>query len=593
MNILMLAVASMLFNGCGKKDNDNPNNDLPGDTVKIHTIHELNKEEEPLDSHTGEEGSSVLELDFNSYVEIPSATLGITNPVYSRIKKKKTGGYLLLYQNGQIGSNIYYSNSADLKTWSNGTLLFQQTPITSSQGADSRRYSTADAVVLSNGDILVAVSFRANLAYRHSPETNGIMMKRSKDNGFTWGPEQVIYTGTNWEPYLLELPSGQIQCYFTDTDPVYRNSGTSMVVSNDGGLTWLPTGVNNNYKVIRQYKYMNQGRRIYTDQMPVVRMLNDGETLAGFVEARLEDNNQNDGNSYFMMSLVYGKDNWEHLTGNDVGPADRQTNLFRGAGGYISQFRSGETVISCNINNIFSMKVGDSKARVFNHTAWNTDWLQPFSGTGYWGSTEIDGAHHIIGTMHKSGTIMVGRFFLNHRINAPVKNITVDGDTNDWTHTDALFIGSDSKTQATFRAAMDAQKLYLLIERLDNYVATGDNVDLYVHNNESNELNTSSLKITIDPSGVVACAKWSGSAWEAVDVSLISVSNKISGIINDGRADTGYLSEIGIPLSAINGNSEYFRFNAVLTDGNVTDSFTFADIGKPDTWIQIKKGVAP
>ncbi|WP_187443992.1 exo-alpha-sialidase [Sphingobacterium phlebotomi] len=590
MNILMLAVVSMLFDGCGKKDSPD---DFPNDTVKIHTIHELNQEEEELDSHAGEEGSSVLELDFSSYTEISSAILGITNPVYSRIKKKKTGGYLLLYHNGQIGSNIYYSNSTDLKTWSNGELLFQQVPITSSQGADSRRYSTADAVVLSNGDILVAVSFRANLAYRHSPETNGIMMRRSKDNGFTWGEEQVIYTGTNWEPYLLELPSGEIQCYFTDTDPVYGNSGTSMVISNDGGLTWSPTGVSNNYKVIRQYKYMNQGRRIYTDQMPSVKLLNDGETLAGFMEARLEDNNQSSGNSYFMMSLVYGKDNWEHLTGDDVGPTDRQTNLFRGAGGYISQFRSGETVISCNINNIFSMKIGDNKARNFNHTAWNADWFQPFNGTGYWGSTEIDDAHHIIGTMHKSGTIMVGRFFLNHRINAPTSNIVVDGDTNDWTHTDALFIGSESQTQAVFRAAIDADNLYLLVERQDNYVATGDNVDLYIHNDEGNSLNINSLKITLDPAGVVACSKWSGSSWEAEDISLVTVSNKISGIINDGRADTGYLSEIGIPLSTINGNSGYVRFNAVLTDGNITDTFTFADPAKPESWMRIKKGISP
>src|SRR5690606_6843445 len=291
MNILMLVMSSILLDGCGKKDTPG---DSKQDTVGIHNIYELNKEEGSLDSHAGEESSSVLELDFNSYVEVPSATLGITNPVYSRIKKKKSGGYILFYQNGQIGSNIYYSNSADLKTWSGGKTVFQETAITSSQGADSRRYSSADAVVLTNGDILAVTSFRANKAYRYSPETNGIMIRRSKDNGFTWGPEQVIYTGTNWEPYILELPSGELHCYFTDTDPVYSNSGTSMVVSNDGGFSWSPSGTGNSYKVVRQYKYLNQGRRIYTDQMPVVRMLNDGKTLAGFMEARLENNNQPD-----------------------------------------------------------------------------------------------------------------------------------------------------------------------------------------------------------------------------------------------------------------------------------------------------------
>lgn len=589
MNILLLAMTSILMGSCEDKDGQGK---TLGDVVKIHTIYELNKEEEKLDSHAGEEASSVLEMDFNSYTVVPTATLGESTPIYSRVKKKKNGGYLLMYQNAQIAANIFYSHSSDLKTWSNGQLLFEEKPITSPQGEDLRRYSSADATVLSNGDILAVVSFRANKAYKYNPECNGIMMRRSKDNGFTWGPEQVIYTGTNWEPYLLELPSGRLQCYFTDADPVYRNSGTSMVISDDGGVTWSPTGVSNSYKVIRQYKYMNQGKRIYTDQMPCVRLLNDGETLAGFMEARIEDNGPTDENSYYMLSLVYAKNDWEHLTGDNVGPTDRQTNLFRGAAGYLAQFRSGETVISCNINNLFSMKIGDSKARNFNHKSWSSEWLQPFTGTGYWGSLEVDGTHHIIGTMHKSGGIMIGRFILNHRINAPVKDIVVDGDISEWMHTDALFIGSESQTQAVFRAATDTRNMYLLVERRDNYVATGDNIDLYIHNNSDSLLNGNSLKITIDPAGIVAYSKWSGSEWVYADNSCLAIANKISGVMNDGSADNGYLAEISIPLSVINASGDYIRFNAIMTDGKKTDTFTFADTGKPETWMLIRKGSA-
>ena len=191
--------------------------------------------------------------------------------------------------------------------------------------------------------------------------------------------------------------------------------------------------------------------------------------------------------------------------------------------------------------------------------------------------------------MHTTGGIMVGRFFLNHRINAPAQNITADGDISDWTNTDALFIGSESQTQASFRAATDAGNLYLLVERRDVYVSTGDNVDLYIHNNEGNSLNTNSLKITIGPTGMVASAKWSGSSWETVDASIFSVASKISGVIDDSRADNGYLSEIRIPLSAINASGNYFRFNAVLTEGGIKDTFTFADTEKPETWMLIKK----
>lgn len=585
--ILWCAVAGAFFSACTKK-NEPEKPVEPSGSFKIHSIYELNKEDESPDSHAGEESASVLEMAFSSYTVVPSSILGVATPVYSRIKKAKDGSYLLFYQDANVGANIYYSRSTDLKTWSQGQVLFEKKSITSSQGADSRRYSSADARVLANGDILAVTSFRANLAYRHSPETNGIMAWRSKDNGLTWGPEQVIYMGTNWEPYLLELPSGQLQCYFTDTDPVYSNSGTSMVVSDDGGTTWSPTGVSSCYKVIRQYKYTDQGKRIYTDQMPCVKLLNDGKTLAGFMEARLEDNGPS-GNSYYMMSLVYGNNNWPNLTGDGVGPADRQSNLFNGAGGYITQFRSGETVISCNINNLFSMKVGDNKARIFNHKSWSTEWFQPFTGKGYWGSLEIDDPHFIIGTMHTSNGITIGKFFLNHRINAPAQHITVDGNTDDWINTDALFIGSESQTQASFRAATDAGNLYILVERKDNYVVSGDNVDLYIHNNNGSELNVNSLKITVGPAGIVACTKWSGSSWAPVEPSMLSVAGKVSGVINDGTVDDGYISEIRIPLSAINAVGDYFRFNAVLTDGNIKDSFTFADTQMPQTWMLIKK----
>lgn len=583
--MLLWIMAAILLTACANRNIPAIANATPA----IHSIHELNREDEPLDSHAGEEASSVLEMDFNSYTLIPASLLGVEKPVYARIKKAKNGSYLLFYQDGRIASDIYYTQSSDLKTWLPGKLLFKRKLIKTTQGEDSQRYSSADATVLSNGDILSVVSYRAGYAYKTSPEANGIMMRRSKDNGLTWGEEQVIYCGTNWEPYILELPGGKLQCYFTDTDPLYRNSGTSIVISEDGGNTWSPKGVSNNYKVIRQYKYMNQGKRIYTDQMACVRLLNDGQTLAGFMESRLEDHGPDDKNSKFLMSLVYGKNDWPRLSGDEVGPPDRQSNLFAGAGGYLAQFRSGETVVSCNIDRKFSMKVGDSKARHFNHNSWSTDWFQPFSGLGFWGSLEIDDAHFIIGTMHTDDGIMISRFFLNHRINASAQKISVDANIMDWKNTDALFIGSDSKTQTSFRAARDAANLYLLIERKDDNVLTGDNIALYIHNNEGKILNTNSIKITIAPTGVTGYAKWSGSGWVAANTSVLTVANKVVGTVDKESADGGYLSEIRLPFSEINTKEKYIRFNAVVTDGAITDSFTSADAEKPGTWMLIKK----
>lgn len=72
-----------------------------------------------------------------------------------------------------------------------------------------------------------SASFRLNQGYRGDPQSNGIMMRRSSDNGRTWSTAQIIYQGTTWEPYALQLRSGEIQVYFTDSEPLTADSGTA------------------------------------------------------------------------------------------------------------------------------------------------------------------------------------------------------------------------------------------------------------------------------------------------------------------------------------------------------------------------------
>jgi hypothetical protein len=260
-----------------------------------------------------------------------------------------------------------------------------------------------------------------------------------------------------------------------------------------------------------------------------------------------------------------------------------------GAGPYLAQFPSGETVISCNINYVFSMKVGDSQARNFNHGSWDSDWYQPFFYTGYWGSLEPDGSHGIIGTIHTWGGIQLARFILNHRINAPRVDIVVDGDTGEWTHTDALFIGSHSAAQTVFRTARDGENLYILAERRDSSLALEDTMDLYLHNNDGEALNGNSLKISIGPGGLIGCASWSGGAWTTTNIPGLKAEGMVIGTVDDFRADTGYLMEIAVPLAAINAEGPYFRFNAVTFDEAVEDTFSFARAAQPHTWMLIKQ----
>ena len=191
----------------------------------LHTIADLNNTPHAINSHAGVERYSSLEADYTSYYVISKEELDIKGrPTYSRIKRMANGEWLLLFQGYQIGSYIYYSISSDLRNWSYRKALFSAYNVLHEQGSDHRRFSTADAVVLQNGDILVACSYRANKGYRNDIDC-GIMLRRSRDNGKTWSDEQIIYRGANWEPYLLQLPDGRVHCYFTDSKPAIKNSG--------------------------------------------------------------------------------------------------------------------------------------------------------------------------------------------------------------------------------------------------------------------------------------------------------------------------------------------------------------------------------
>ena len=524
-------------------------------SVHVHGLDEVNVLEEPLNSHAGEERYSVLEPVYEFMQLIPLTHLKTKGTaIYPRVKRMADGRYILFCQGGQIASRIYYYTSEDLKTWSEGQLLFEPYRVTTSEGPDIRRYSTADAVVLDNGDLLVVCSFRASSGYKHNIGC-GIAMKRSRDNGHTWSEEQVIFEGTNWEPYLLQLPDGRVQCYFTDCVPSNRNSGTSVITSMDNGHTWYDY-----MRICRQYKYDDGGVNIFTDQMPCFRLLNDGKTLLGFLEARLEPEGPG-GKSVYMMSVVRNSGfDWKPLGENMAGPKNRDTNVVKGCAGYVSVFPSGETLVSCNIDRIFSLKIGDSRGSRFNGRSWAKGWFQPFAGRGFWGSLEPLDAHRVVGTMHCEEGIQLGVFYLNHRIDAPRAEVQLDGDGRDWQADQALFIGGDSPAHALFRACHDDEHLYLLAECC------------HLPENGILEFRLNGLSFTVGADGVTS-------------------SDAITSIRQEGRTgsgDMGYVVEMSIPLRMLSEASDNaVRFYAALSAPGLYDTFTFAEPDDPETWMRI------
>ena len=476
---------------------------LSGQERHICSIDELNRTS-GIDTHL-KENRYRLEPDYRTIVELGKEELGHPKLHYPRIKKLKDGSYIMFYQSSRIGLHCYCAYSRDCLVWEQGGRVFEAEDFINSGGEkDKRAFSTVDAVELDNGDILAFASFRAVKGYKKYPQDDGLSVKRSTDGGRTWGPEQIIYRSITWEPYALCLPSGEIQVYFTDSDHDWTppSSGVTMLRSVDGGHSWTT-----HCQVIRQYRATAKRadgtsgqKKVWTDQMPSVCLLGDGKTLLAAVESC-------DSIGHFTISLAKDDSNWATtLTGEMTGPAKRQNNFRSGGGPYLSHFPSGETALSFQ-GNFFNIKLGLSsfgsivKAKPF----------QPFGPRmSLWGSTTVIDPHTLIATAPSldtkkdAGTIMVGKMRLNHRVDAPYAHIRIDADNIDWaTNTDALFLGSESPAQCSFRFSHDEQYLYVLVEYLDEDIIPRDKISLKFGNGQ-NENGIFSTCITYNGREVVA-----------------------------------------------------------------------------------------
>ena len=494
----LLTAACCLFPACKKRDDAGGDPEPPNPAVlQITPIEKLNQGTATINSHADATSRSSLKMNFRSYVGLGQSALGVTNPNYPRIKKMADGSYIMFYHNNQIGASCDYAISKDLKTWNAKGKIYKNYAITDSKGgANERRFSTCDALVLSNGDILAVASYRANTGYRERPLDAGLVLRRSKDNGNTWSDPIEIYRGVNWEPYLLQLPSGEIHCYFTDSDRTLiegTDTGTAMVISNDNGNKWTPSFGAAPLYVLRT-KHIKDGKTYFNNQMPSVIKLNNSNELVAAMEANI-------GN--YNISFAYsGQDGqWTHLTVNEEGPEDRNDLAFRGSAPYIRQFLSGETVLSYNLSSKFHLKVGDATARQFGEA------YTPFSG-GYWGSLELVDNHQIIGVMPDitNGEIMLSRFILNHSIKATQRSITVNGGNSEWKDTDeALFTGEKSQAQATLRTSADNNNVYFLIEVLDEVISNEDYATIFISPVTSNDvLSNGACQIKVSYDGMRA-----------------------------------------------------------------------------------------
>ncbi len=217
-----------------------------------------------------------------------------------------------------------------------------------------------------------------------------------------------------------------------------------------------------------------------------------------------------------------------------------------------------------------------------------------------WQSTELVGSHSIFtstenrtwnGDSVKTSVIEYGTLHLNHSISSNAMTPTIDGEVYDWRGNDeAIFIGSKSQAQASIRVTADSENMYVLIERLDEYIAnTGDRVALRFAGKNKSE----SYSLTVGRQGIVALRDPSDNV---ITLPAGCVAKKVYGTVGDhSDKDTGFVVEVKIPFSYIGGSANSFLVQPLLQ--NLDDSTTSADkdlytlsgMSKDDmsTWIKV------
>ena len=569
---------------------------IPGEsTLKtvITPIAELNTKGEDGDHADDDYQTASLEIDYRQTAELTSAKTGYTrydNAWYPRVKKVRDDLYLLLYHYGQYGQHIYWTTSRDGVKWNAPSVLYQggasATGFTHETGPlagtkDDMRAVNPDACVLDNGDILCVYSVRSNKGYQQVIDMNGLELVRGTvtDTGrIQWSKPTKIYTGTNWEPFIMQRDDGQIEIYFSSSvtyiakygfDKEKRSSGTGLIVSKDGGYTWTPdvqAGDKNYYRptvvyqqAIGEKKAPNGETAMYfSGQMPSVVQLYNGKSMIAVEVHSL--------NNKYTISLATSEagGNWKDLGITEEGPSTMMKDLFTGAAPYLARFESGEVYLT------YTNKGLKGRMAKADGTAVSSKEFTAVPGAaGSWGSTEIVGSHAVLSTApvvngDKRGVKIV-RSYLNHRINAPKTAVTVDGYTNDWDdieNTDALFVGSESQAQITLRAAHDDENVYFLVSRLDDFMTSSDAVMVCIGAGE-----TADYRVVVGVDGSVSIDHYAAGAKQSSITGGTAVVKVLGTLNNNEDTDEGCVYEIAVPKSAVGlTGAKSFKVRPVLTN---------------------------
>ena len=100
--------------------------------------------------------------------------------------------------------------------------------------SDGMYNSTPGVAQAANGDWVLA--YRKGTAHVHDPL---VVLRRSQDQGATWGPEAVYWDTSGPDPTPVQTPNGDLLIEFVKLD-ANSDAGAAYSRSTDNGLTWAP-----------------------------------------------------------------------------------------------------------------------------------------------------------------------------------------------------------------------------------------------------------------------------------------------------------------------------------------------------------------
>ena len=579
--------------------------------ARVLSIKELNTSSYEASHVSDDFKTASVELSYRELVNLNSAKTGYTrydNAYYPRIKQLRDDLYILFFMGGQTGPHLYWTLSHDGVTWdapevfhnsNNADKNFVYTDGPLAGESDRLIGCNADAIILDNGDILCIYYERPSAGYdeNHAPywDLNGIFMVRGKldeNDKVVWGEHTKIYTGMGWEPYIHQTNDGTLQIFWSSNaeyhslygyDTERRSTYVMMIESYDNGYTWTPVvkeGDTNNFVALRVFKeYIGDkipavNGKTYTEaipywtgQMPAVTTLYNGKSLMA-VESKQADLSFDIS---FAISEEGGK--WRALSFEEEGPSTIIHTPFDGAGPYLSRFPSGEVYLTYHKGSSFYCRVGSPEGTEYGA---ETKAL-PDTG-GMWGSSLLVSSHEVISAYQvKYGDkwgIQLGHSYLNHRTNAKKMTPTLDGLVGDWaSNTDALFVGSETQAQITVQTAHDSENVYLLINRLDTYLTSGDVATVSIGVG-----NTQYYRVSAKLDGTLTVTYVDAGKEQALEGGKAAV--KILGTVNDNDdKDEGAVIEISLPKSLVGltGATSFKSCPALVNqdgEGSVSDTLT-------------------